>query len=92
MELFRKNCMKQNRNKPIKKDLTDSKKLNQNQLSLFFEINEYINETDDIKVILKGILKIIKDFFKSNSLFLYLWNAEINKIVLETSTEKDLSL
>jgi signal transduction protein with GAF and PtsI domain len=84
--------VKQNKNKFKKEDIPDIKKRKHNQLSLLFEINEYINETDDIKVILKGILNIIKDYFNDDILILYLWNSEINKIVLETSTEKDMSL
>ena len=58
-----------------------------NPLNLLYEINEYINATKDIKVILPGILRLIKDFFIFDSLFLYLWNSKKNKIVIEASTD-----
>ena len=72
--------------------MVDNKLLKQkrNPLNLLYEINEYINKTRDIKIILKGILKIIKEFYLYDILLLYFWDSERNKILLETSTEKDL--
>lgn len=72
--------------------MKNTKLQKRNSLTLLYEINEYINQTKDIKVNLKGILKIIKNFYSFDILFLYLWNSKENRLILEASTEKEYKI
>ncbi|MBN1409349.1 MAG: phosphoenolpyruvate--protein phosphotransferase [Spirochaetales bacterium] len=66
-----------------------SSELKNKSLDLVFRINEYINQNQDIKIILNGIIKIIKDFYLFDVLILYLWDSGTKKLIPDNSSEGD---